>query len=88
MQVTGVYRVKGVLLVGKVECNVKIGDRFVIVTENNAHKVVLHGIETFGKTYESLVAAGQEIVLYTRTPLGGDLTDVKPGAIVWRLLGV
>ena len=75
MDVRDVYHIKGTILVGYLECDVKVGETFIIGSE----QAILMNIESWNKSKES-ANRGEGVALLFR-----DLkNDVKPGTIITK----
>jgi translation elongation factor EF-Tu-like GTPase len=77
MTVEHVMRVKGTELIGKLDCDVRIGEKLTV----NSHVTVLLAIDKgFVKVVDSALA-GEGVALYFRGI--GDV-DIQPGMVVTK----
>ncbi len=52
MLIQDVYNIKGTIVVGRLEADVKVGDKVVVVSGENRHESVILSIEMYGKSLD------------------------------------
>lgn len=66
MNIEGIYRVKGTILTGLLDFDVKVGQNLILEVDGEPHEVRLMGIERFHSSMDSEAKAGEQVALLFR----------------------